>query len=151
MKIFHMALTLFLLVIVVSCSNKPARKTNESDFIIGNWVIIESMYKDSRSDVEPEMHTIRFDKDGTFRSWCRISDKDEKSTGRYAVINSTEDNAVVIAIRMKSTGIHPNSFELTDVKRGDISGYDDQGNVKLYKDILTFTDHNERKRGYKHE
>lgn len=117
------------------------------DSIVGKWQIIKALSNDARAEVEPQMHAIEFLRGGTFRSWCRISEGDEMSVGSY-VVKSRDANSLEIAIRMQATQVHPKRFTLTAVKRGNFEGRDDQGGTKLFKDVLTFIDHNGRQRGY---
>lgn len=150
MRLLNIAFAAFLLVVATSCNKTPPSEVEQSISVVGKWVIIAPLSRTGRSDVRPVPRTLHFSGDGVFRSWCRVSGKDMGSSGKYTV-ELAKSNSVNIAVRI-TTGInHLSNFKLTDVKRGNVEGRDDQGNMKLYEDILTFTDHDGRKRAYKRE
>ncbi len=150
MSVRKIAFTSILLATITSCQSTSLVEINQPVSIVGKWKIIGALSRDSRSDVRPEIQTLYFSKDGVFKSWCRISEKNIKNAGEYT-IELTKNNSVDIAVRIKTGRIHPINFKFTNVKRGDVEGRDSQGIMKIYEDILTFTDHGGRKRAYIHE
>jgi hypothetical protein len=150
MSALKIALASILLVVATSCIRTSSVETDQSVSIVGKWVIIGALSRDSRGDIEPEAQTLHFSRDGMFKSWCRVSEKNVESIGEY-VVDMTTNGSIDIAVRIKTGTIHPSKFRLTNIKRGNVKGRDDQGNIQLYKDILTFTDHNGGKRAYESE
>ena len=150
MSLLRKALASILLVVVTSCIRASSVETDQSDVVVGKWVIIGALSRDSGLNIEPESQTLYFSRDGVFKSWCRVSEKNVESIGEY-VVDMTTNGSIDISVRIKTGTIHPSKFRLTNIKRGNVKGRDDQGNIQLYKDILTFTDHNGGKRAYESE